>query len=218
MKDDLVRRIGQKSSACRHRLQDAAFLFDAKVVSKSRDLRHVVHADAMLLQRAFDRLVGRDVLLEADEVLAVELLDLDRLLLRERVRGAADQDQTVLAKGDQLDLRAFGRVRDHADVQRAAEHVLVDLVDFCTGRPPRSGRPSRKAEPSENRRLTECTVATRTVPATMLAKACRRPSRSWHCRRSPSRSRRRSPAGRADAALGALTAAAWRVPGCGSAG
>src|SRR5260370_42646264 len=37
MEDNFVRRVCQKRSSCRHRLQDAALLFDAKVVGATRD-------------------------------------------------------------------------------------------------------------------------------------------------------------------------------------
>ena len=71
---------------------------------------------------------GRDVGLEADEFLALDLLEPDRFRAREGMLGMADEDHHVLAQRDHLELRIPRGIGDEPEVHDIAENILVDLV------------------------------------------------------------------------------------------
>ena len=80
------------------------------------------------LQRALDRLVRRDVLLEADEVLPSSFSIEIGFAWRTDALGLQISTSRSSRNGISLICGRLRRIRDHADVERAGEHVLVDLV------------------------------------------------------------------------------------------
>jgi hypothetical protein len=70
----------------------------------------VLDLDAVLAEDFVERLAGRDVGLEADDLLVGERLELDGFLLRERMLRMADEDERLLAQRDDFQLGILDRI------------------------------------------------------------------------------------------------------------
>ena len=67
-------------------------------------------------------------MVEADELAALQVGEVDLLLACELVLGRADGDELVFHQGDDLDLAGLLREGDETEVHRVRDDVLVDEV------------------------------------------------------------------------------------------
>ena len=92
------------------------------------ELHRVLHLDGVLLENAVQGFTGGDIRLEADKLLAGDGLELDAFVFCQGVLGMADQDQRLLPERKDLQLAIASRIRDQAQINDIAEHILVNLV------------------------------------------------------------------------------------------
>src|ERR1700690_1118365 len=87
-----------------------------------------LYLHAVVPENLVHGLPGRDVRVEADELLPGELGDRHLAALCERVLGVADDDEVVVAERDALYLADIGRKRHEPEVDAVVDDVLVDHV------------------------------------------------------------------------------------------
>jgi hypothetical protein len=92
------------------------------------ELHHRLDLELVLAEDQIDRLAGRDVRVEADELLAREVLHLEIRAFRQRVLRVRDQDQVIVAERQHLDLPLLHRKRHQPEIDRIVQDVLVDQI------------------------------------------------------------------------------------------
>src|SRR5262249_7041407 len=92
------------------------------------ELHHAIDLDLALLEYAVNRLASRDVWLEGDEIFPGQRLDAHAMAARQLMFGVANDDELVVAKRNDGEVRPPERQRDNAEIDRVVEAGLVDLV------------------------------------------------------------------------------------------
>src|SRR5215813_6024199 len=92
------------------------------------ELHHEIDLDLALFEYAVNRLARRDVSLEGDEIFPGERLDAHAMAARQLMFGVANDDELVVAKRNDGEVRPPERQRDNAEIDRVVETGLVDLV------------------------------------------------------------------------------------------
>src|SRR5579885_3866020 len=90
------------------------------------ELRRALNRHAVRAEYPVGRASRRHVALEVDEALALKVCRVQLLLFRERVFGAADEDEPVAADGHDFEAATLLRVGDDAHFNRAAQNVAHD--------------------------------------------------------------------------------------------
>ena len=84
--------------------------------------------DAVFTQDFIQRLTRRNVGLETDDFLAGERFELDGFLLGKGMLRVADEHKRLLAQRNDFQFRILDRIRDEAEVNDVAEHIVINLV------------------------------------------------------------------------------------------
>ena len=84
--------------------------------------------NAVFLQNFIQRFTGRDVRFEPDDFLVGERFKPHGFQLGERMLRVADEHERVFAECDDFNFWILDRIRDEAEVDDVARHVLVNLV------------------------------------------------------------------------------------------
>src|ERR1043166_7069840 len=90
------------------------------------ELRRALHADSVRAQYLVGRAPRRDVALEEDERLPLQVFGAQTPLLSERVAGPADKDEPVAGQRHDFQSAPLLRICDHAEVERATHNVAHD--------------------------------------------------------------------------------------------
>src|SRR5262245_14827358 len=92
------------------------------------ELHHEIDFDIALFEYAVNRLARRDVSLEGDEIFSGERLDAHAMAARQLMFGVANDDELVVAKRNDGEVRPPEWKRDNAEIDSVVETGLVDLV------------------------------------------------------------------------------------------
>src|SRR5262245_26318554 len=92
------------------------------------ELHHEIDLDLALFEYAINRLARRDVPLEGDEIFPGERLDAHAMAARQLMFGVANDDELVVAKRNDGEVRPPERQRDNAEIDSVVETGLVDFV------------------------------------------------------------------------------------------
>src|SRR5499426_2275345 len=92
------------------------------------ELHHAIDLDLTLFEYAVNRLARRDVSLEGDEIFPGERLDAHSMASRQLMFGVANDDELVVAKRNDGEVRPPERQRDNAEIDRVVQTGFVDLV------------------------------------------------------------------------------------------
>src|SRR6185295_15224212 len=92
------------------------------------ELHHILNSDPAIPKNLIHRFASRDVALKPDKALPVKRADIDSLLRSKLVFRTTNENQRVVSKRYDVDLRPLRRIRNDSDIDHMIDDILIDLV------------------------------------------------------------------------------------------